>query len=86
MTAYAQTSIWWPKVRRDIELTVQNCRLCAAKEEQRNEPLIPSDLSSQPWEKVGDLFKEENKWYLVVIDYYSKFIEGLHTVRWKCQK
>ncbi|UYV73615.1 K02A2.6-like [Cordylochernes scorpioides] len=42
----------------------------------KHEPLIPTNFPTRPWQKIGmDLFKFENKWYLVVIDYYSRFPE-----------
>ncbi|UYV75549.1 PYROXD1 [Cordylochernes scorpioides] len=37
---------------------------------------------TRPWQKIGmDLFKFENKWYLVVIDYYSRFPEMIQLDR-----
>ncbi|UYV62382.1 K02A2.6-like, partial [Cordylochernes scorpioides] len=48
----------------------------------KHEPLIPTNFPTRPWQKIGmDLFKFENKWYLVVIDYYSRFPEMIQLDR-----
>ena len=40
------------------------------------EPLLPSPFPNRPWEKVGtDIFEWRNSSYLLVIDYYSRYIE-----------
>ena len=42
----------------------------------QTEPLIPSELPDRPWQKVAtDLFEFQKSQYLLVIDYYSRFIE-----------
>lgn len=43
---------------------------------QRPEPLITSTLPELPWQKVGtDLFEWRKNAYLLVIDYFSRYIE-----------
>jgi len=44
------------------------------------EPLIPHDIPQIPWFKLRtDIFHFNNKiYYLLVVDYYSKFIEIAH--------
>lgn len=40
------------------------------------EPLIPSELPDRPWQKLGaDLFVLKNNNYLLVVDYFSKYVE-----------
>lgn len=40
------------------------------------EPLTPHPIPEYPWQVVGtDLFQWDNKEFLVVVDYYSKFFE-----------
>ena len=43
---------------------------------QRPEPLISSLLPQLPWQKVGtDLFFWKNHTYVIIIDYFSRYIE-----------
>jgi Integrase core domain. len=69
--------LFWPKLWDDIKMTCQNCSTCLKySKNNQKEPLIPHNLPSHPWEKVGvDLFHFNNKKYLLVVDYYSKFFE-----------
>ena len=77
--ALARTSIWWPNLDSDVEKLIADCLLCAETRTNRSEPLIPTPLPERPWAKLGlDLLKEGGKWFLVVIDYYSKYLEFAH--------
>ncbi|UYV75013.1 K02A2.6-like [Cordylochernes scorpioides] len=56
--------------------------VCIQEAVSKHEPLIPTNFPTRPWQKIGmDLFKFENKWYLVVIDYYSRFPEVIQLDR-----
>ena len=69
-------SIWWPGLSRQLEELVKNCATCRKCVQQRSEPLIPSNLPELPWERVGtDLFDMKGHNYLLVVDYYSRYIE-----------
>lgn len=38
--------------------------------------MIPHSVPDRPWQKLGsDVFEHKGKPYLIVVDYYSKFIE-----------
>ena len=51
------------------------CTECCKVQTQRFEPLIPSCLPELPWQKIGtDLFKKQST-YLLIVDYYSCFLE-----------
>ncbi|XP_046571617.1 uncharacterized protein K02A2.6-like [Haliotis rubra] len=53
-----------------------SCRTCARSRPNSHEPLIPSEIPTRPWSKVStDLFEINSSPYLLVIDYYSKYIE-----------
>ena len=42
---------------------------------KKTEPMIPSTILELPWQKVGmDLFKWQKLAYLIIVDYYSRFI------------
>ncbi|UYV61508.1 hypothetical protein LAZ67_1005103 [Cordylochernes scorpioides] len=72
----ARETVWWPGISEEIAETVRKCSVCIQEAVSKHEPLIPTNFPSRPWQKIGmDLFKFENKWYLVVIDYYSRYPE-----------
>ena len=72
----ARCSIWWPGITAEIEEYIKNCRICCRFQRPIVEPLCPSHLPETPWEKLGvDLFKWRQSSYLIVVDYYSRFIE-----------
>lgn len=73
----ANYSIYWPGMNRDIENIVSKCKTCQKfSKSNRKEPLICHEIPKSPWQKVGiDLFEIDNKQNLLVIDYYSKYVE-----------
>ena len=72
----ARVSVWWPGITKDIEAYIRKCKICCQFQQTKYEPLIPSELPANPWQKVGtDLFVWDNATYLLVVDYYSRFIE-----------
>ncbi|UYV79585.1 hypothetical protein LAZ67_17003172 [Cordylochernes scorpioides] len=78
----ARETVWWPGISEEIAETVRKCSVCIQEAVSKHEPLIPTNFPTRPWQKIGmDLFKFENKWYLVVIDYYSRFPEVIQLDR-----
>ena len=74
--ARARQSIWWPGLSKQLGETVKNCSECCKHQSQRAEPLISTQLPDLPWQKVGtDLFQWKNHQYLLIVDYYSRYIE-----------
>lgn len=74
--ARAMESVWWPGLSKAIEETVSRCVTCAKSSPERREPLLPSSLPSRPWERVGsDLFEYSGTHYILVVDYYSRWVE-----------
>ena len=72
----AQQSIWWPGLSRQLADLVNTCSICCKERHQPPEPLMPSTFPTLPWQKVGtDLFYWKNVCYLLIIDYYSRYIE-----------
>ena len=74
----AKVSVWWPGLSRDLENLVKTCEFCNINHAtQRNEPLKPTTLPSRPWQRDGaDLCEQAGKQYLVVMDYYSRYLEN----------
>ena len=62
---------------QDIDNMLGNCETCLKFQyKQRKETLKQSDAEIGPWDQIGtDLVESKNKYYLLVIDYYSNFPE-----------
>ena len=72
----AKQSVWWPGLSSQLQDVVSSCEVCHQHYSQRAEPLIPSEHPQLPWQKVGmDLFDFQGSTYLIIIDYYSHYIE-----------
>jgi transposase InsO family protein len=73
----ANQCVWWPGMSQAIKDLVGRCRHCQEhRPTQAAEPLTTSTLPEYPFQKVGtDLFEYKGKHYLVLIDYYSRYIE-----------
>ena len=69
-------SVWWPGLDKQLEEMVTNCRKCIEHRKPNSEPMIPSAVPARPWQVLGtDLFSL-NRWtYLLVVDYFSRFME-----------
>jgi len=75
----ARACLYWPSMNADIENLVNDCEVCNKFSPTiRKEPMIPHEIPSRPWEKVGvDYFTVHNKDFLLKVDYYSKYPEVL---------
>ena len=72
----ARQSIWWPGISKQLEELVHNCHDCLKAQKQRPQPLNPTPLPTLPWQKVAsDLFEWKGATYLLVVDYFSRYIE-----------
>ena len=72
----ARQSVWWPGLSRQLEELVKNCSTCRKFTTQRSETLIPTALPELPWQRVRtDLFELKGHTYLLIVDYYSRYIE-----------
>ena len=76
--------VYWPSINADIEKYIKQCPTCLKfQQTQPKEWILYHDIPLQPWEVVGaDVFHFNNKNYLCIIDYNSKFpiikrLEGL---------
>ena len=73
----AKTAVWWPTLNADLKSLTSSCRYCLErKPNQRYEPMKATALPSRPWEMLGaDIFFVQGRAFLVVVDYYSRWIE-----------
>ncbi|KPJ18498.1 Transposon Ty3-I Gag-Pol polyprotein [Papilio machaon] len=72
----AKQSVWWLGLSSQIKVVVENCPQCIQERSNKREPLIVEEVPNRAWQKVGmDLFKNKNMWYLVIIDYFSRYFE-----------
>jgi len=73
----AKELVYWPGMNKQIEDVVNKCSACLTyKKKPAKEPMIMHEVPSLPWSKVGtDLFEVNGFHYLVMVDYYSNFIE-----------
>ncbi|XP_053389029.1 uncharacterized protein K02A2.6-like [Mercenaria mercenaria] len=72
----AKESVWWLGISKDIENLVKGCDTCAKMQNEKREPLIATPFPDRCWSKLGsDLFHWRGCTYLLVIDYYSRYIE-----------
>ena len=76
----AQQTVWWPGLSADITMTVKACEFCQIhKPTQRAEPMISTPLPESPWQRIAaDLCDHRGQNYLIITDYYSRYIEIIH--------
>ena len=76
-TQKARTYFFWPSMTNDIYRLVSMCNVCLGFQNQNpRQPLLSYPVTNYPWERVAsDLFFWNNRSYLLVVDYYSKFFE-----------
>ena len=72
----AKQSVWWPGLSTQIQDMVQNCRTCAMHLVNKPELLVPTLFPERPWQTLAtDFFRCENVGYLLVVDYFSRYVE-----------
>ena len=72
----ASTAVWWPGLSKEIEEMVSTCHTCPKVRPEPTETLMAASFPSRPWERVGtDLFELNGKVYIVIVDYYSRWVE-----------
>ena len=79
----ASDSVWWPGLSSAITRIVQNCKFCEENQPtQKKEPLLATPLPDRPFQQVAaDLFEFQGQQYLVLIDYFSRYLEISHLPR-----
>ncbi len=60
----------------EVETMVKQCSTCCKNFDRRKEPIIPTELPTYPFQKVGtDLFHLQGTTYLLVVHYFSRYPE-----------
>ncbi len=72
-------AVWWPGIASDVKRLVSSCKHCNIhRPSQNKEPLITTPLPDLPWQKLAaDLCELRGRHYLIVIDYFSRWLEIL---------
>lgn len=75
--ARAKDVFYWPGMAAQIKDMCEQCSVCAEyRPKQMKEPMVLTQLPERPWQKLGsDLFQFDGKTYVLLADYYSKFVE-----------
>jgi len=72
----AKTSIWWPGLSQEIQDPIENCKICAKHRQRRAKQPMPTPFPERPWQTIAtDLFEHKKLNYLIVVDYFSCYIE-----------
>ena len=72
----AKASVWWPGLTKQLEDLVNKCPTCIKELVNAPELAIPSELPDCPWQKIAvDLSELKGQPYLLVIDYFSRYVE-----------
>ena len=73
----ARTSLWWPGMNSQLKQFISSCQVCQSF--QRNNPketLMSHCIPDRPWSKIAaDPFEFKGEHCLVLVDYYSDWIE-----------
>ena len=78
MKSLSRIHVWYPKIDADIEHMVKSCENCASV---ANEPPKSHDHQwsslSEPMDRIHiDYFDYDSKPYLILVDSFSKWMEG----------
>ena len=72
----ARLSEWWLGWSSQLEAVVKNWQKCIENTNDHAEPLLPTEFPKRPWQKfASDLFELNGQMYLLVIYYFSRYIE-----------
>ena len=73
----AKASVFWPGINAAIQTFTKSCEHCQKHLQKPNrEPLLTTPLPKRPWQRIAaDFCEVRGKNYLIVVDYYSRYIE-----------
>ncbi|KAK3919719.1 hypothetical protein KUF71_008846 [Frankliniella fusca] len=72
-------TVFWPGINSDLETFVTKCSVCAEVAPSQKKPeMIQHDIPDLPWWQIAvDILELKGLFYLVVVDYYSKWIDAI---------
>ena len=69
--------VWWPGMTKEIRERVKNCEICLENRRVPAEPLRATPLPERPWWRLAtDVLEHNGTQYIVVVDYYSRYIDA----------
>lgn len=73
----ARSTVYWPGLMSDIEDMVSKCTVCERFQNLNcKEPMIKHEIPEIPFNKIAcDILEFENRSFLIVQDYFSKWLE-----------
>lgn len=77
MNAIVSQFYYWPGIRTIVKNIIESCSVCQKfRRSNVSEPLLCHEIPNIPFLKVGaDIAECAGKIYLIVIDYYSRWLE-----------
>ena len=78
--ARLREKVWWPQMDKQVEDAIRSCHPCQlVGPRAKPEPLRSSSLPDRPWQEISvDLLEISNgEHLLVVVDYYSRWLEAI---------
>ncbi|XP_030745261.1 uncharacterized protein K02A2.6-like [Sitophilus oryzae] len=73
----AKSLLYWPGINEDIKEFIKKCKKCEVYQKSNiKEPMILRKIPDLPFQKLAsDILEWGGQSYIVIIDYYSKWIE-----------
>lgn len=73
----ARKILFWPNMLKELEDMIKNCSTCLQLQENHSfKKLQLREVPNGLWEVLGvDLFYFQSKSFILIIDYFSKFVE-----------
>ena len=79
----ARETVFWPNMNAELKTHISNCEVCLnIQDHLPKEPLLQHETPDRPWAKVAaDLCDFHGRMLLVVVDYFSNYIQVKRLVR-----
>lgn len=78
--ARLREKVWWPRMDKQVEDAIRSCHPCQlVGPRAKPEPVRSSSLPDRPWKEISVDFLEisNGEHLLVVVDYYSRWLEAI---------